>query len=157
LALVPLEAFVGRWTTRGAQYASPFGAASELVLAERWEWLPGRTRLVHRVDGHVAEERLAYVEVFRAGRMLGAYEVERDDWARGAKLEVEGESEWMLRGRCAVAPLADEAPVELDVRCALELDRAHGVLRSRWEWSQDGTKWDVFRDLVSERESEVAR
>lgn len=144
LELAPLQAFVGRWSTEGHQHAGPFGPAGEVLAVERWYWQPGKRRLAHRFDGRIAAERVAWVDVVSAGSQLGVYDVATH--ARGGPvsaftLEVEREDVWSMHGRTR----------GLELRCSMALERAHGVLRSRWDWSQDGTTWRVLRELTATR------
>lgn len=147
LELVPLEVFVGTWTTHGEQYESPFGPAGELAWRETWEWMPGSVQLRHHVDAVTHGAPVAPVSVFGADVTLGQYHVRcfRDDGTSDpGHLSVENEREWLLTTSLADRGLAW-------VRCTIVHDRANATRSECWEWSDDAITWQAFRRLTSEK------
>lgn len=68
-----LEAFVGRWSTRGQVLPDASGAAAEIVGTDTYEWMPGRFFLLHRVDVRIGGESVEALEVIGWDAERGTY------------------------------------------------------------------------------------
>ncbi|CAN5408610.1 hypothetical protein BH09MYX1_BH09MYX1_53180 [soil metagenome] len=141
----PLETFVGRWTTLGSQYQSPFGPPAEIETRESYEWLQGGEFLIHRVDGRVGDSPTACIEIIVAeGDRHRATTYYNDGNTKQWVLR-ESDGAWMLSGNWT----ADDSATE--VRCTMEFAADKQTHRARWEWSQDGTTWQTFWNVTSSR------
>lgn len=74
-----LEAFVGRWSTRGRVRAGPWGPEAAIAGTDGYEWLPGGFFLLHRADVGIGGERVEVLEVIGrdpagAGWFMHAYD-----------------------------------------------------------------------------------
>jgi Protein of unknown function (DUF1579) len=58
-----LEALVGRWRTRGSTSDAPEMPAARVEAIDTYEWLPGRSALLHTVDAQVGEEQVEGAEI----------------------------------------------------------------------------------------------
>ena len=141
-----LQNFIGTWETEGQQYAGPYGPAGKVKALETYEWLTGRAFIVHRFEGHVAEEPAASIEVIGpAGN--GKTVPVRAFYDRGVAsdwtLEERGPTTWILNGSW---PMAGR---EAKARCTL-IDGGD-TLTARWEYATEGGEWQVSWDVKSVR------
>jgi hypothetical protein len=58
-----LGALVGRWRTEGWTIASTSAPAARIEATDTYDWLPGRSALLHIVDARVGEEHVEGAEI----------------------------------------------------------------------------------------------
>lgn len=68
-----LEALVGEWHTTGRTRSTPSAPSVEIDATDVYEWLPGRSGLLHRVDARMGEERVEGAEIIGYDPSRGAY------------------------------------------------------------------------------------
>jgi hypothetical protein len=150
-----LERFTGTWKTEGRQYGGPIGPETTIAAVERYEWLSGNEFLIHRFDGHVGENEAAGIEIIGFDADSQSYPVhtyynngmasEWRYWERGITWILVGS--WPFRGGHSGRPSGRE----MRVRCTVVFDDHGTEMTGRWEYSNDGTNWETFRDVKSRR------
>jgi len=58
-----LNVFAGKWKMEGDQFASDFGPGAKVSGIEDFEWLPGEKFLVHRLEGKLGDNDMAFIEI----------------------------------------------------------------------------------------------
>jgi Protein of unknown function (DUF1579) len=68
-----LGILVGRWRTTGRTRETADAPALRIEATDTYEWLPGRTALLHTVDARVGEERVEGAEIIGWDSSRGTY------------------------------------------------------------------------------------
>jgi hypothetical protein len=142
-----LEPFVGKWTTEGNAYDSPFGPAARVTAAESYEWLTGGTFLVHRLQGRLGGREMACLEVIGYDGASEAYPVRSfyNDRTYNLWQAQPGDTAWTFTGDW------QSDGRMLTVRCTLSFGDDGRTRTGRWDYSTDGTRWERFWDTRSVR------
>jgi Protein of unknown function (DUF1579) len=142
-----LNVFVGEWHSEGRQIAGPVGPAARVEATQTYEWLPDEAFLIHRFDGHIGESHAACIEIigcsgetggcrahtFYNNGLTNVWDIERQD------------GDWRLVGDWNMGGRA------MKVRCTITFGQDHKTMRSHWEHSSDGSKWQTFWDLHAKK------
>jgi hypothetical protein len=150
-----LDKFTGTWMTKGRQYEGPIGPETTIAAVERYEWLSGNKFLIHHFEGHVGESEAACIEIIGYDSDSQSYPVhtyynngmanEWRYWERGITWILIGS--WPFPG----AHTGKLAGKEMRVRCTVVFDEDGKEMTGKWEYSNDGTKWETFWDVKSRR------
>lgn len=138
-----LNVFVGRWKMEGLQRDSPLGPAAEIDAVETYEWLPGGFFLIHRIDGTLGDRELACIEVtgYDASRRLYTLHTFYVDGTSNQWQARELDGTWTYTGTWQATG------ERMQVRCTQVFNEARNASTSKWEYSTDGSQWQVFWDL----------
>ena len=68
-----LAPLVGRWRTQGRTIETPEAPSAPIDAVDTYEWLPGRSALLHTVDARVGDEQVEGAEIICWDSALGAY------------------------------------------------------------------------------------
>jgi hypothetical protein len=142
-----LNIFVGEWRTEGEQFAGPVGKAAKVTATQRYEWLQGEAFLIHRFDGHVGSSAASCIEIIGCDRdtdncraqtfynngLVNVWDVDQH------------EGTWLFAGDWNMGGNS------MKVRCTISFADDALTMHSRWEYSNDGTKWQPFWDLTARK------
>ena len=141
-----LQSLIGTWETEGQQYAGPMGPAAKVKAVETYEWLTGKTFLVHRFEGQVGDSPAASIEVIGPKNGDGSLPVHAyydsgvaSEWT----LKERGPTTWVITGS---RPIAGR---DTPVRCTI-IDGGD-TMTGRWEYATEGGEWQVSWDIKSRR------
>jgi len=137
-----LEVFVGEWREEGQAFDSPFGPAAKVTSGQTWNWLPGRHFLIHRLQGRLGEQHIACIEIIGADAPSQSYSVHSfyNDGKKNVWQLREGDGAWTLSGDWKIEDKA------LKVRCTIGFNDTRNTMTAKWEYSNDGSNWQVFWD-----------
>jgi Protein of unknown function (DUF1579) len=68
-----LQHLVGAWKTEGRTRELPGRPKAKIDAIDVYEWLPGRTSLLHTVDASVADEKVKGAEIIGFDPAIGSY------------------------------------------------------------------------------------
>jgi hypothetical protein len=137
-----LSAFAGRWKTAGEAHDSPFGPRADVSAIETYAWLPGGRFLIHRLEGRLAADEIACIEVVGYDLASDGYSVHSfyNNGTRNVWRLKDDADTWVLTGAW---PLRDQT---LHVRCTSRFNDTRNAVTCRWEYSRDGADWQAFWD-----------
>lgn len=144
-----LQVFVGKWNKEGQALDSPFGPAAKVTAVETFEWLPGELFLVHRLDGQLGKDQIACIEIIGSDASNQSYCV-HSFYNDGNK------NVWQLRERDGTWTLTGDWKIKgeaFKVRCISVLDDTGNIMTGKWEYSSDGSSWQLFWDTKLTRAS----
>ncbi|MET0396040.1 MAG: DUF1579 family protein [Longimicrobiaceae bacterium] len=133
-----LEAFVGRWETRGEVLAGPHGPAVPIAGVDSYEWLPGGFFLLHRVDVRMGGEPVEALEVIGHDADAGGYFMHSYDsqGSAGTMRASEQDGVWTFQGEAE--------------RFTGGFGDGGRVLSGRWE-RREGPEWIPWMDVTLTR------
>ena len=136
-----LGVFLGKWTSQGQSYESPYGPAARMTSTEVYTWLPGNFFIEHQWDTMqgsvhiVGREILGYDSASKryfsqffdnfGSTGLNHFTVNGNTWTGTADSVVGGKA------------LKERGTVEIN----------GDTMTSKWEYSSDGVKWLPEFDL----------
>ena len=137
-----LEVFVGEWREEGQAFDSPFGPAAKVNTVQTWNWLPGRQFLIHRLQGRLGENNMACIEIIGTDASSESYSVHSfyNDGNKNVWQLSEGDGAWSLIGDWKSEGKA------MKVRCTIGFNDPGNNMTAKWEYSSDGSNWQVFWD-----------
>ncbi|HVF16515.1 MAG TPA: DUF1579 family protein [Steroidobacteraceae bacterium] len=142
-----LSIFVGEWRAEGEQLAGPVGEAANVTATQRYEWLQGESFLIHRFDGHVGASAASCIEIIGCDREAG--NCRAHTFYNNGPVNVwdvdQHDGQWLLAGDWNMSGKS------LKVRCTINFTGAGSTMHSRWEYSNDGTQWQVFWNLTARK------
>jgi hypothetical protein len=142
-----LDVFIGTWELTGRAFDAPFVREGALSGRETFEWYPGRTFLIHRLEGEHAGASIACTDITRydvATMMFSMSAFYSDGTHRVMKAREVGGT-WTYDGELEVAGH------ELQNRCTVTFEDGGAVRISRWEYSNDGETWHVYWETTARR------
>lgn len=138
-----LGALIGRWRTEGSTREGPGTPAARIDATDTYEWLPGGTALLHRVDARVGEARVEGAEII-------GYVPERDYYAT---------QYFGSDGPAAYEASIGEQDGALVWRMRSERDRFSGrfsddgnTITGHWESLGDDSSWRPWMDITLTRQ-----
>jgi Protein of unknown function (DUF1579) len=140
-AINRLEVFVGQWSQEGQAFEGPFGPAANIATKETFEWLTGKKFLIHRLEGRLGENDIACIEIIGDNSDDG-YSVHSfyNDGNRNVWQLLEGDDAWALTGYWK------KEDDTFKVRCTMVFSDGGKAMTAKWEYSSDGSSWQVFWD-----------
>jgi Protein of unknown function (DUF1579) len=142
-----LSIFVGEWRAEGEQLAGPVGEAAKVTATQRYEWLQGESFLIHRFDGHVGSSAASCIEIIGCDRETGNWRAHT--FYNNGLVNVwdvdQHDGQWLLAGDWNMGGKS------LKVRCTINFADAGSTMHSRWEYSSDGSQWEVFWNLTARK------
>ena len=143
--LARLETFVGKWTTEGQAYDSPFGPAGRNTAIETYEWLAGGMFLIHRLEGRLGDQPMACIEMTCADAAHQRYAVQ-SFYSDGKTNEWRGQmrdATWTLTGNWV------SQRKTTTVRCTAVFGDAGTTIQAKWEYSTDRLTWMRFWETTA--------
>ena len=144
-----LNEFVGQWHTEGQQHEGPVGPAARTSAVETYEWLTGGLFLIHRFQGRVGDNDAACIEVIGHDAQTQTYPI-HTFYNNGIAQQWESrESDgiWTLTGDWQIKGQA------MKVRLTTVFSDDGSIMTGKWEFSQDGSSWNTFWDVIARRAS----
>jgi hypothetical protein len=137
--------FIGRWKTEGRQHETALGAAAKISALETYEWLTGGRFIVHRFEGHVGDAEAACIEIIGHEESSDRYAVQTfyNNGTTKRWRAQEREGLWVLTGDWQAGGRSQK------VRCTITLLDSATVMKGKWQYSNDGSKWHTFWDVTA--------
>ena len=121
-------------------FDSPFGPTAQSRTTQRYEWLPGRQFLIHRLDGRLGEHQIACVEIIGYEDSTGHFPVHayynnglEHNWE--ASMDVDT---WTVSGAWEIDGRRHE------ICCVIGFTDDGNAIDSTWKYRQDATVWAPF-------------
>jgi len=77
--LLLLQPFVGKWTTTGKMYATANTPEISINGFDTYEWLPGGTLLLHKVNVYIGKERTQSSETIGYDKLTNSFKIQYID------------------------------------------------------------------------------
>jgi hypothetical protein len=140
--LALMEAFVGRWRSRGRTAASAAGPGMEIAGTDVYEWFPGRRFLVHHVDVMMGTDHVRALEMI-GGATAG------DEGLPMRSFHNNGDYGQMRASRDdrGVWTFTDGA-----IRSTVTFGADGQTMAARWERTEGGA-WQHWMDMAFTRET----
>lgn len=142
-----LEIFLGSWHMEGRQLEGPAGPAAPVNAIQKYEWLSGGQFLVHRFEGHIGDSTAACVEVI-------GYDIDRRSYRAhtfydNGRMNVwditERDGQWRAYGDWNAGDRTRK------IRCTTTFGDDRTTMKSTWEHSIDGHKWQPFWEVSARK------
>lgn len=137
-AMKPLCSFVGIWNTRGKIRASDETEEQVMTATDIYEWLPGKSFLLHRVDARMGENITRSTEVVGwdadEGQLVSTSYDDQGGTSRFS-CALDGH-DWRIDGR--------------GIRFRGAFDQDWNKLSGTWEMEADGS-WSPWMDITLTR------
>lgn len=151
--LEPLKIFLGHWNMQGMQLKGPVGPEASVTAADRYEVLQGGHFLVHHFEGKVGENDASCLEII-------GYDKARDCYSAHTYYNNGVTNQWELRGQGKTWKLSgawDMDGQRAQVRCTIQFDPSGDHNSALWEISQDGSNWQTFWKIQSQKVKQTAK
>jgi Protein of unknown function (DUF1579) len=137
-----LAVLVGRWRTEGSTRATADSPAARIEATDTYDWLPGRSGLLHTVDARVGDQKVEGAEIIgwvpaRRAYITQYFGSDGPNSYEASLTEVDGVLVWTMRSAT---------------------DRFTGTfsddgnrITGRWERLDDETSWQPWMEVTLTR------
>ena len=142
-----LNAFVGKWNTKGQQYQGPVGSAAKITAVDTFEWASGEFFLIHRFEGRVGANDASCIEII-------GFDTESKSYPTHTFYNTGLTNEWQNHERDGVWTLTGNWEMggkKVKVRCTTVFSDGGDTMTGKWELSSEGAAWQTFWDVEASK------
>jgi len=139
-----LDIFSGEWKMQGDQFVSDFGPVAKVSGTQKFEWLPGKKFLIHRLEGKLGDNDMACIELIGYDPANATFTMDtfyNNGIKKSWNLHEKHPGVWVITGDW------QHNGSVVKVRATISFSDDGRSSTAKWESLKDDNTWATFWDL----------